>query len=229
MGYIQPVTPQKKWAGAVHGPAGLQRIRDTLAPLLGVEVSEAGLKDLQVYLEQTLLWGEKVDLVAARGLGEFLDLSLTDAALMARVELERGARGDTLVDVGTGGGAPGIPLAILLHHLRGQLRTTLVEPRTKRVAFLRSVTGQLAASPVTVLRCRSNAVISKEFDVACARATLPPSQWLEEGARLARKAVWVLLAKEEPPSQSCALLDADLSYVWPHTQVGRRAVRYVLP
>jgi hypothetical protein len=63
-------------------------------------------------------------------------------------------------------------------------------------------------------------------DVAISRATLPPPLWLREGARIAKRSVWVLLGQDEPPSLPSWHLDLDLNYDWPLTGGRRRAVRY---
>jgi 16S rRNA (guanine527-N7)-methyltransferase len=186
----------------------------------GVAVTNRQRASLVSYLDEVVGWGRRVDLTAARSAEELVDLTLADASVMARAEAYAD---DTLdvVDVGTGAGAPGLVLAIL----RPDFRVTLVEPRDKRVAFLRSVIGRLELS-ATVVRSRSDRLESDTFDLALSRATLPPLPWLREGARLARAGVWVLLAKEAAPELAGWRATADVPYVWPLTQVARRAVRF---
>jgi 16S rRNA G527 N7-methylase RsmG len=191
-------------------------------------VIQTALAGIVVYLQEVLRWGSRVDLIAPSSLGEFLDLSLADAAVMARYELENGiARTAThLLDVGSGGGAPGIPLALLLLGGGRPCRFSFVEPRDKRVAFLRSVVGQLGLPGAEVLRTRSDQLPSRLADVAVSRATLPPPDWLSEGVRLANE-VWVLVAREEAPATPPDWLGvADLSYQWPLTGRARRALNY---
>jgi hypothetical protein len=65
-------------------------------------------------------------------------------------------------------------------------------------------------------------------DVAVSRATLTPQNWLELGTRLARRAVWVLLAKNEPPGHERWSAVEHVVYRWPLTGVERRAVRFEL-
>ena len=132
-----------------------------------------------------------------------------------------------VVDVGSGAGAPGLPLAIL----RDDLEVTLVEPLQKRVSFLRVAVGALAwpgDRKPKVVRDRGEAVADRgeRFDVAISRATLPPPAWLELGARLAPE-VWVLLAQIEAPTRAGLAITDDVRYRWPLTAAERRAVRYV--
>src|SRR5688572_11477687 len=111
-------------------------VRAHVEPVLGCALDAEHRGDLNTYLCELRSWGARLDLVAPRTRGEFLDLALADAAIVAKAEAERGSATDRLVDVGSGGGAPGIPLAIFLSALRGPGPLTLVEPRAKRVTFL---------------------------------------------------------------------------------------------
>jgi 16S rRNA (guanine527-N7)-methyltransferase len=177
---------------------------------------------LAPYLDEVVRWNEKTDLTAARSPEELVDLSLADAAVLAAAS-GMDPPGSSWIDVGSGAGAPGLVLAMLLP----EIRTTLVEPRDRRVAFLRSTIGTLRLPRVTVERGRSDRLPPQGWEVAVSRATLPPPAWLREGARLARSAIWVLLAREEPPSLAGFRVDLEVRYAWPLTSAPRRAVRYV--
>ncbi len=182
-------------------------------------LGEPALDPLSKYLDLVVQWNQRHDLTAARNSDELVDLFVADAALLAATTTQL----EDWVDVGTGAGAPGLPLRLLLP----RLTVSLVEPRTKRVAFLRSVTGALGATDVTVIRDRSHVITAGAHEVAVARATLPPQQWLEEGTRIATGAVWVLLAQADAPTLPGWQVDLDVEYVWPLTAVARRALRFV--
>jgi 16S rRNA (guanine527-N7)-methyltransferase len=183
-------------------------------------VSDVALGQLVVWLDLVVAWGERMDLTAARDPDTLADLLLADAALLASAESTDDPR---VIDVGSGVGAPAIPLAIL----RPELTLTLVEPREKRAAFLRTSFGVLSRPDISLLRGRSMEVGPRVAAVATSRATLPPPQWLREGARLASRAVWVLLGQDEPPALESWIPELDLRYEWPLTGSSRRAVRYV--
>lgn len=174
---------------------------------------------LAAFLDRVVEWNGKVDLTAARDDDELVDLFVADAAVVARLH---GPGDEAWVDVGSGAGAPGLSLAMLTGS-----RFTLVEPKEKRVAFLRTAVGSLGLDRVTVRRDRSSAVTDASFDVAISRATLEPAEWLAEGARIARDSVWVLVARTAPPTLDGWQLDRDESYELPLTGVPRRALRYV--
>lgn len=179
---------------------------------------EAAPQQLASWFDLVVAWGERVDLTAARDPDTLVDLLLADAAVLAST-----APTGSLIDVGSGVGAPAIPLAILAP----TLALTLVEPRDRRAAFLRTSCGALSRPDIRLLRSRSMEVETGVAELALSRATLPPPLWLREGARLARHGVWVLLGQDPPPALSAWHADLDLSYIWPLTGSRRRAVRYV--
>lgn len=183
------------------------------------ELPDESLAGMAKLLDLVCDWNARTDLTAARSANELVDLYLADAAAVA----QHPPLGKRWVDVGTGAGAPAIPLALLVP----ELELTLVEPRSKRVAFLRSALGVIGRTDIRVERARSEALVSGAFEVAISRATLAPEQWLAEGSRIATRAVWVLLARGEAPALPGWRPDLDLDYRWPLTGAERRALRYV--
>ena len=210
-------------AAKVGGDDGLNALVDRAAAGLGAAIEPAGRAAIVAWLERLEEWNARIDLTAARGREELVDLMLADALLLAP-RLPRDAR---VIDVGTGAGAPGLALAIL----RPDVRVTLSEPLGKRAAFLRTAVGALGRADVVIERKRGELLGGRRaWDVAVSRATLAPQAWLDLGVTLAAPggSVWVLLAKEEAPSHARAHAEDDVSYVWPLTSASRRAVRYLV-
>lgn len=115
---------------------------------LNLELGEEGLELLLRYLAELLKWRQKVNLIA-RDTPEpqavenhFLD-SLSLLPLLQGPQVH-------LLDVGSGAGFPGLALACVLP----QARFTLVEPRLKRVSFLRHVIRSLGLKNVEVVADR---------------------------------------------------------------------------
>ena len=172
---------------------------------------------LLAYCNLVVTWNQRVDLTAARDADELVDLLLADA--LAMTAARPASATERWFDVGSGVGAPGIPLALL-----GPMKMTLLEPRSKRVAFLRTAVGSLGRADILVSRSRSDDFPDASCDVAVARATLPPAEWLTEGTRLATQSIWLLLAKAPLPELGQHEILTDTSYRWPLTGVDRRAV-----
>lgn len=182
------------------------------------ELADGAEHALATWLDRLIEWNQKLDLTAARSIDELLDLMVVDALILS-ANIERNAR---VVDVGSGAGAPGLPLALL----RPDLSLTLVEPLVKRVSFMRTVIGALGTPNVQIVHGRGES-LEETFDVAISRATLAPPDWLTLGASLA-PAVWVLLAKEGEPALANASVEKRVDYIWSRTGVSRRAVKYVI-
>ncbi len=116
---------------------------------LGIELSARQIRQFELYYQQLIEWNERVNLTAitdcsAVQVKHFLD-SLT--VVLALSEEEVASRDFTILDVGAGGGFPGLPLKILLP----QPKVVLLEPTTKKVAFLRHISRKLELENVEVL------------------------------------------------------------------------------
>jgi 16S rRNA (guanine527-N7)-methyltransferase len=77
--------------------------------------------------------------------------------------------GETVVDVGSGAGLPGIVLAVA----RSDISVTLIEPLARRTAFLTEVVDALKLDNVTVHRGRAEEATGLQADVVTARAVAP--------------------------------------------------------
>jgi 16S rRNA (guanine527-N7)-methyltransferase len=196
---------------------GFQSRAVRVAAEFSLELKPEVTDRLLAYCTLVVTWNQRVDLTAARNPDELVDLLFADAFAIASAHAM--LQGERWLDVGSGAGAPGIPLSLVL-----PLRMTLLEPREKRVAFLRTAVGSLARPDIAVQRARSDSLGAAICEVAVSRATLPPAEWLAEGARLASRSVWLLLAKAELPELAGRRILHDLRYRWPLTGVDRRAV-----
>ncbi|TWP52846.1 16S rRNA (guanine(527)-N(7))-methyltransferase RsmG [Lentzea tibetensis] len=113
--------------------------------------------------------GVERGLIGPREVDRIWDRHVLNSAVIAEL-LPQHCR---CVDVGSGAGLPGIPLAIA----RPDVRLTLLEPMARRVAWLNEVVERLELTSVTVLRGRAEEVAVREqlknSDVVTARAVAP--------------------------------------------------------
>ena len=165
------------------GPAtvetGTRSALEALAAQWQTPLDEKRLSGLLAFGELLMTWNARINLTGARTVDELIADHLPDAFAVAQAI---GAGPRTVVDVGSGGGLPALPLAIL----RPDLQLTLVEPLAKKVAFLRTATRELGLTAVSVQCARAEALPSAAYEVAMSRATFPPLEWLAVGRRLVR-------------------------------------------
>ena len=110
--------------------------------------------------------------------------------------------GVSVVDIGSGAGLPGIPLAIA----RPDLRVTLVEPLERRTRFLLEIVGSLGLGRCRVVRGRAEEVFSEcgNADVVTSRAVAPLHRLVTWSAPLARDGGLVLAMKGESAREELA-------------------------
>lgn len=129
------------------------------------------------FFQILLSWNQRINLTGAGDLQQLVGEHLVDSLALGRLV----PPGAGLVDVGSGGGLPAIPFSLL----RPDCKASLVEPRGKRVAFLRTAVRELALGNVSVVHGSDDAVAGQSsFSAASSRATFEPSEWLVRGRRL---------------------------------------------
>jgi 16S rRNA (guanine527-N7)-methyltransferase len=125
---------------------------------------------LERYCRLLWEWNETHNLTRHTDFPTFVSRDLLDTLELAQ-EIPRGVR---VLDVGSGGGVPGIPLAIL----RPDLKMALVESVAKKSAVLMDIIRKLGLN-VHVYSDRAESVLKKQkFDVVTARAVAPLSKLL---------------------------------------------------
>ena len=112
--------------------AALQRGLDELA----LTPPPGGTEKLLSYLDLLAKWNKTYNLTAIRDPLQAVSLHLLDSLAVVR---ELAARGGALADVGSGGGLPGIPIAIV----EPSRRVTLNDANEKKCAFLRQAVIEL--------------------------------------------------------------------------------------
>ena len=122
------------------GGAAAQQLAQGLAAM-GLEVPAAAQEKLLAYAALLEKWNKTYSLTALRGADKAVSHHLLDSlAVLPHVPA------GTLLDVGSGGGMPGIPLAIVLP----ELAVTLIDSNSKKTAFLRQAAIELRLSNVNV-------------------------------------------------------------------------------
>lgn len=136
---------------------------------VGASVSTAVVAQLGDFLGRMLAMNEQMNLTAIKEPEAAWERHILDALTLLPLLADVPEAG-RLVDIGAGGGVPGLPLAIA----RPDLRITLVEATQKKAAFLSAVSTAMGLSNVSVRAERAEQLAGGElrgtFDVVTARA-----------------------------------------------------------
>jgi len=137
---------------------------------VGFSVTAEQSTALAAFVELLLRWNKVHNLTGVRGADEVVDRHLVESfALRALL------KGNEVADVGSGGGLPGLPLAIA----EPERRFTLIESRAKRVHFLRHAAAELKLANVEVAHGRAeDLLVERPFATVLARAVAPPAELL---------------------------------------------------
>ena len=129
---------------------------------LGLTANGGQIAALLGFLHLMQKWGKTYNLTAIRDLRAAVDLHLLDSLAVSPF-----LEGRSILDVGTGAGLPGLPLAIL----HPERRFVLLDASAKKVRFVRQVTLELGLRNVEVVVARvEDAVFEETFDRVMARA-----------------------------------------------------------
>ncbi|HEY5666412.1 MAG TPA: 16S rRNA (guanine(527)-N(7))-methyltransferase RsmG [Gammaproteobacteria bacterium] len=135
----------------------------------GVAVSASEARDLTGYLNLLEQWNRVHNLTGIRDRAELIERHLIESLALRPYVV-----GPAAADVGSGGGLPGVPLAVCLPGIA----FTLIESRRKRASFLRHVAAELGLENIDVAHSRAEQVTSGPFATVLARAVAPPAELL---------------------------------------------------
>jgi 16S rRNA (guanine527-N7)-methyltransferase len=131
----------------------------------GVAAADDQLALLDRYREQLWSWNEKLNLTRHTTLEKFVTRDVLDSWELCK--LLDGRR--RVLDVGTGGGVPGLVMAIL----RPNLSVSVSESTAKKARVVEAIVGELQL-PVEVYACRAEEVLQiRTFDSLVARGVAP--------------------------------------------------------
>jgi 16S rRNA (guanine527-N7)-methyltransferase len=138
------------------------------AGLAGLELPSTLVESLGAYLDLVAVWNRTINLTSLRDPDQAVDRLVIEPAVAAPF-IPGDAR--TLLDIGSGGGSPAIPLKLCLPHLR----VRMVESKGRKAAFLREAVRQLSLGETTVEATRYQALLQRpdllgRMDVVTVRA-----------------------------------------------------------
>ncbi len=139
------------------------------AGALGVQMDPERASTLLAYMEQLQRWNRTYNLTAVRDPEQMLVQHLFDSlSVLGPMEqaLPHALSHATVVDVGSGGGLPGVVLAIM----RPQWQVCCVDAVEKKMAFVRQMSGALALPNLRAVHARVETLEPMEADIVVSRA-----------------------------------------------------------
>lgn len=142
--------------------------------LAHIDVSRETISRLEAYQALLLKWNKAINLVSRTTEEDFWTRHILDSAQLFRNLPDNALR---WLDVGSGGGLPGLVVAIIAKEKRPDLRVTLVESDQRKSTFLRQAGRELDLS-IDVLAERIESITPFKANVLSARALAPLSELL---------------------------------------------------
>ena len=188
------------------------------AQALGLALSDAQIQHLLDYAALIQKWNKVYNLTALRDPADMLTHHLLDS-LTAIAPLRRHTQGQPIkvLDVGSGGGLPGVVLAICMP----ELNVSCVDTVAKKAAFVQQVAVSLKLPNLRGLHARVESLVDP-YQVICSRAfaSLPDFVTWSRSA-LAEGGVWMAMKGKHPQGEIDALpADVKVFHVEPLTVPG---------
>ena len=143
--------------------------------ILGFDFSVEQISKFYKYMNMLIEWNEKINLTAITDEEEIIEKHFIDSLTILKYIKD----GYTIIDVGTGAGFPGLPIAI-----SSRAEVTLLDSLNKRVNFLNSISTELGLNNVNSIHGRAeemgaNQKYREKYDVAVSRAVAPMNVLVE--------------------------------------------------
>lgn len=170
--------------------------------LLAMELTEDQAQKLSRFADLLIKWNASYNLTSITSPKDVLDLHLVDSLALAkcRATLLNGSK--TVLDVGSGGGLPAIPLAIV----RPELEITMVDAVQKKTIFQRQAISMLRLKNIKAEHTRVEQIKDRTFDVITSRAFASLADMIHLTEHLlAPGGVWLAMKGKFPQEEVDAL------------------------
>jgi 16S rRNA (guanine527-N7)-methyltransferase len=163
------------------------------------DFSEKQLEQFAALEELYKDWNTKINVISRKDIeGLYLKHVLHSLAIAATIEFEAGTQ---VIDIGTGGGFPGVPLAIFFP----EVQFHLVDSIAKKLKVINEVAAAIGLDNVTTQHIRAEEIKNRQFDFAVSRAVAPIKDLWKWGYPLIKKG-----NKQELPNGLLCLKGGDL-------------------
>lgn len=189
-------------------PRALRERLDAGLAQLGLDPDAQARERLVAFVLLLERWNRAFNLTAVRDPLEMVPRHLLDSLTVSPY-----LRGSKLLDMGTGAGLPGIPLAVL----HPEWRFCLLDSNGKKTRFVRQAASELGLLNVTVVQARIESYPGPEkFDTIVSRAVASLAELAASAEPLAARPARLLVMKGRYPHEELAALDPQTGSVLVH-------------
>ncbi len=141
---------------------------------LGLQLTSSQLEQFHAYYQELVEWNRRANLTSITDYKEVQIKHFLDSVAVTAAFKQPLNAGLSLIDVGSGGGFPGLPVKIVL----SDIRLVLLEATGKKAAFLRHITEVLGLEDVEIVAGRAEVIAHQaqyrqRFDIVLSRAVAP--------------------------------------------------------
>jgi 16S rRNA (guanine527-N7)-methyltransferase len=179
---------------------------DAAAQQLGFALSEHQARQLLAYRDRIAQWNKVYNLTSLRDPAQMLSHHIMDslAAVPPMLRHLQSARLEeaSVLDVGSGGGLPGVVLAVMLP----QVKVACVDTVGKKAAFVQQVAGELGLKNLRGVHSRVEQMQTEPVDVITSRAFASLEDFVQlTHMHLKPAGVWMALKGKMPEDEIAAL------------------------
>ena len=161
---------------------------------LNIPYTEETIEKYRLYMEGIIEWNEKVNLTSITDRDEFIKLHFIDSIMS--VPTEEFQKAKKIIDVGTGGGFPGIPLALAAP----DKEFVLMDSLNKRIKIINQLCEEIGITNVTAVHARAeelakNKAHRQKYDLCVSRAVANLSTLSEYCLPFIKQGGWFLSYK----------------------------------
>lgn len=168
------------------------------AQAFGLDLSAADVERLMRLLDELDAWNQRMNLTAIRERGQQITKHLLDS-----LSIHPYLRGERILDVGTGAGFPGLPLAVV----NPDRRFTLLDATAKKLKFVEHAANVLGLDNVVTVHARAEQYRPRErFHTVVSRAVGPIERFVRWSGHLCAGGGRLLAMKGRYPAQELEAL-----------------------
>jgi 16S rRNA (guanine527-N7)-methyltransferase len=174
-------------------------------------LSDDVVEMLERLLTELEHWNKRINLTAIRDVGEMVPAHILDSLVVRPF-----VRGPNVIDIGTGAGFPGLPLAIV----EPGIEFVLLDSVGKKIRFVEHMLGELGLKNVAAVKARAEDYApGKRFDTVIARALATVPRLVELSSHLVEEDGQLLALKGKYPAEELETMKSNPEWDYDVTEL----------